>query len=222
MSEPGNPMENKNNCTLYLVRHGETEWNKNHTIMGQMDSPLTPEGVGQVQATAETLKHIHFDAIFSSDSPRAQQTAQIIKLDRQLAIQTSKLLRERNFGHYEGGPAADYHEAVKHLLEEKERLTEQEQWKFKFGEDMESDAELADRFIVQLREIAVAYPNKTVLVTTHGGCIRMFLIRTGYVKYGLLPGGAFKNAGYVKALSDGVDFFIKEVEGINDVQTKLP
>jgi len=205
----------KNYCTLYLVRHGETEWNKNHTVMGQMDSPLTSEGIKQVEATAEELKHIHFDAIFSSDSPRTQRTAEIIKLDRQLAIRTSKLLRERNFGHYEGKPSADYHEAVKHLLAEKEQLTEQERWKFRFGDDMESDEELADRFIVQLREIAAAYPGKTVLVVTHGGCIRMFLIKSGYVKYGQLPGGAFRNAGYVKTLSDGVDFMIKKVDGIN-------
>jgi broad specificity phosphatase PhoE len=81
---------------------------------------------------------------------------------------------------------------------------------------MESDEELADRFIVQLREIAASYQNKTVLVTTHGGCIRMFLTRTGYAKYGKLPGGTFRNAGYVQALSDGVDFFIKEVTGIRD------
>jgi len=207
--------ENKKDyCTLYLVRHGETEWNKNHVVMGHMDSSLTPEGVRQVKATSEKLRHIKFDAIFSSDSPRAQRTAEIIKLDQELAIQTSKLLRERKYGHFEGKSSAEFHEAVKHLIEEKEKLTEQEQWKFSFGKDMESDGELADRFIIQLREIAASYPNKTVLVATHGGCIRMFLMRTDYVKYGELQGGTFQNAGYVRVLSDGVNFFIKEVNGI--------
>jgi len=94
--------------------------------MGQMDSALTVDGVIQAQATAEKLKHIHFDAIFSSDSPRAVRTAEIVKLDRQLVVQTSKLLRERNFGHFEGKPSVEFHEAVKHLLEEKERLNERE------------------------------------------------------------------------------------------------
>jgi broad specificity phosphatase PhoE len=211
----------KDYCTFYLVRHGETEWNKNGTVMGQMDSPLTAEGMLQVKATAEKLKHVHFDAIFSSDSPRTQRTAEILRLDRQLAIKTSKLLRERRYGHFEGKSSAEYYEAIKHLLEEKEKLTEQEQWKFRFGEDMESDEELADRFIIQLREIAAAYKNKTVLVATHGGCIRMFLIRTGYAKYGKLPGGAFQNAGYVKVLSDGTDFFIREVKGITKPSWKL-
>ena len=210
-------MDHENNrdyCTLYIVRHGETEWNKNRTVMGQMDSPLTPEGVRQVEATADQLKDIHFDAIFSSDSPRAQRTAEIIRLDRDLAIQTSKLLRERKYGRFEGKPAEKFHNAVKHLLEKKEALTEEEQWKFNISDDMESDEELANRFIIQLREIAASHINKTVLVTTHGGCIRMFLVRTGYAGYKKLQGGTFQNAGYVKASSDGIDFFIEEVKGI--------
>lgn len=206
--------KNDNYCTLYIVRHGETEWNKSGVVMGQKDSPLTAEGVEQAQATAEQLKDIHFDSIFSSDSLRAHRTAEIIKLERQLAIETSKLLRERSYGHFEGKSVAGYREAVKHLLEKAKRLPEKEQWKFKFGEDIESDEEVVSRFITQIREIAVSYPNKTVLIITHGGCIRTFLMHTGYFKYGELPAGSFQNAGYVKVLSDGVDFFIKEVKGI--------
>jgi broad specificity phosphatase PhoE len=206
--------ENKNYCTLYLIRHGETEWNKNHIVMGQKDSPLTIEGIEQAQATANQFKDIHFDSIFSSDSLRAQKTAEIIKLERQLAIETSKLLRERSYGHFEGKPVQEYKEAIKHLLEKAKQLPEKEQWKFKFGEDIESDEELVSRFIIQLREIAVAYPNKNVLVATHGGCIRMFLIHMGHFKYGELPAGSFQNGGYVKVLSDGVDFFIKDIKGI--------
>lgn len=206
----------KGYCTLYIVRHGETEWNKAHIIQGHKDSPLTPEGTRQVHATAQILKDVHFDAIFSSDSSRAKETAKIIRLNRELAIKTSQLLRERKFGPFEGKPSAEFHEAAERLLEEKERLTEQKQWEFSFGKDMESDKELANRFIVQLREIAASYPDKTVLVVTHGGCIRMFLTKTGYVKYGELQGGAFQNAGYIKVLSDGLDFFIKEVRGVKD------
>jgi probable phosphoglycerate mutase len=181
-----------------------------------MDSPLTPEGVRQVKATAEELKHVRFDAIFSSDSPRAQKTAEIIKLDRKLAIQTSKLLRERRYGHFEGGSSAKFYEATRQLVEEREKLTERDRWKFRFSEDMESDEDLVNRFIVQLREIAVAYPGKTVLVTTHGGCLRTFLMRTDPARYGYLKGGSFQHAGYVKVLSDGIDFFIKEVKGVKN------
>ena len=207
-------MEKENYCILYVVRHGETEWNINGIVMGQKDSPLTQKGIEQAHATAQELKDIQFDAIFSSDSPRTLRTAEIIKLERELVINTSKLLRERSYGHFEGTPAKEYREAVKHLLQKAQQLPEEEQWKYKFGEDVESDEELVSRFITKVREIAVAYPNKTVLVATHGGCIRTFLIRTGMFKHGTLPRGSFEYGGYIKVLSDGVDFFVKDIQGV--------
>lgn len=206
---------NKNDyCTLYLIRHGEAEWNRDHIMMGNTgDSPLTKDGVRQVKDTAEGLSDVHFDAIFSSDSIRTQQTAEIMRLERELAIQTTKLLRERSFGKYEGKPAADYWKAIQHQLKEVEELSEKEMWDYTYGGDLESDAALAARFITYLREIAESHPGKTVLVTTHGAMIRIFLMRVGWAKYGELPGGSFRNAGHVRLKSDGVDFFVEEVIG---------
>ena len=84
--------ENKENyCTLYLVRHGETEWNVKKINQGQSESALTEVGIEQAKETGEKLKHIKFDAIFSSDLSRTQRTAEIIKLDRELVIKTSEL-----------------------------------------------------------------------------------------------------------------------------------
>ncbi|OGY41979.1 MAG: hypothetical protein A2Y67_01125 [Candidatus Buchananbacteria bacterium RBG_13_39_9] len=201
----------ENFCTLYLVRHGETEWNQKEMLQGQADSPLTENGKNQVEQTAQELKDINFDAIFSSDLHRAQRSAEIIKMERQLAIQTSKLLRERNFGHYEGILRSEYKKLRDGLLKS---LSEKEKKVFKIDYDVESDEEVVSRFITQLREIAVAYPNQTVLIVTHGGCIRTFLMHVGFVKDGELPPGSFSNAGYVKVFADGVDFIIKEVKGI--------
>ncbi|MBI2630817.1 histidine phosphatase family protein [Candidatus Nomurabacteria bacterium] len=93
-------------------------------------------------------------------------------------------------------------------------MPDEESWDFKLHEDVETDEVMVTRLIIHLREIAMAYPNKTVLVVSHGGPLRMFLAKTGYAMKRELPGGSFKNAGYVKVLSDGVNFFIKEVEGI--------
>lgn len=210
-------MENQkeNYCTIYLVRHGETEWNVKHIIQGQSNSNLTENGKSQAQETAKEFENIKFDAIFSSDSFRAQNTAEIIKLDRELLIQTSELLRERNFGSFEGRPAKDFEDAFKEKLEKRLKLTEGENWVYKVSEDVESDEEVVSRFITKIREISVAYPNKTVLVVSHGGPIRMFLAKTGYLSKKDLPGGSFKNAGYVKVLSDGIDFFIEEVKGVD-------
>ena len=206
--------ENKNLCMLYLVRHGETEWNKTGIVMGQSDSLLTETGLGQAETTAQELKGVNFDAIFSSDLHRAHKTAEIIKLERELVIQTSKALRERTYGSWEGKLGEDYRKNFQHLFDKVKELSEEEQKKFRFADDIENDEQVIGRFITQLREIAVAYSNKTVLVVTHGGCIRTFLMHIGYVKYGELPVGSFSNAGYAKILSDGIDFFVKEVMGI--------
>jgi broad specificity phosphatase PhoE len=56
--------KNKNLCTLYLVRHGETESNKSDIINGHLDAPLTAVGLAQVKITARELKDVSFDAIF--------------------------------------------------------------------------------------------------------------------------------------------------------------
>jgi len=206
--------ENKNLCTLYLVRHGETEWNVKGITQGQTNSSLTENGIQQAKDTANELKDINFDAIFSSDLTRTQNTAEIIKLDREIVIQTSKLLRERSFGSFEGSHGDKFRETLKEKILEREKLSEEEGWSFRLTDDVETDEELVNRFILQLREITVAYPNKTVLVVSHGGPIRMFLAKIRYKTKKELSGGTFKNGGYVKVLSDGVNFFVKDVKGI--------
>ena len=81
-------MDKKENnlCTLYLVRHGETEWNVKGITQGQTNSSLTENGKQQALNTANDLKNINFDAIFSSDLTRTQDTAEIIKLDRDIMV----------------------------------------------------------------------------------------------------------------------------------------
>lgn len=54
-------------CTLFIARHGQTEWNLKRMIQGHRDIPLTPEGEKQAFELAKELKRIKFSAIFSSD-----------------------------------------------------------------------------------------------------------------------------------------------------------
>jgi broad specificity phosphatase PhoE len=207
--------ENKENyCTLYLVRHGETEWNVQKINQGQSESYLTEKGIEQAKETAEILKDINFDAIFSSDLDRTYRTAEIIKLDRELIIQTSKLLRERSYGSFEGKHADVLKNTLKDKLKERESLSENEYDSFRLAPDIETNEEIVIRFMIKLREIVVAYPNKNVLVVSHAGPIRNFLIKVGYAERKVLIGGSFKQGGYVKVLSDGIDFFVKEVWGL--------
>ena len=200
-------------CTIYIVRHAETEWNAIGRIQGQMESSLTEKGLGQARQTAEKLRDITFDAVFSSDLLRTKRTAEIVKLDRELEVVTKEVLRERTYGRGDGKMIEEWRKETRHLLEQYQKLSEKKKWRFKFDEGYESDEELISRFITFLRETAIAYPNKTILIVTHGGVIMTFLAHIGFAKLSELKAAGFKNAGYLKIQSDGVDFFLKEIEG---------
>lgn len=207
-----NNEEVKNYCTLYIVRHGETDWNVKHIVQGHYnDTPLNTTGEKQAKALSSELKHVHFDKVFSSDLQRASKTAEIIVLEKKLAVETTRLLRERQFGRFEGQPG----ENLKIIDELYDVLKEEEQkFSYKPFPDIESDEELMQRFITFTREVCAAYIGKTVLIVTHGAVMRTFLVHLGFLTYKEPPRGVIANTAYIKLLSDGVDFFIKETKGI--------
>ena len=92
----------KNYCTIYLVRHGETEWNEKKLIQGYSDIPLNKKGELQAKQLGQEFNNIYFDAVFSSDLLRAKNSAEIIILEKKLTVATTKVLRERFFGRFEG------------------------------------------------------------------------------------------------------------------------
>src|SRR3989338_844655 len=111
--------------TFYIVRHGQTEHNINNIMQGfTVDSPLTKKGQEQAEKIGKELSHIHFDEVFSSDLTRAKRTAEIITLERKLAIKTTEALREQCYGKYEGQPYDVIQSELKELLEEYERLND--------------------------------------------------------------------------------------------------
>jgi len=204
----------KRNCIFYIVRHGETEWNIKKIIQGQGDSPLTLEGKNQARRLAEKFKNIKFDAIFSSDLLRARKTAEIVALEHNLIVKTKRLFRERQFGKFQGKKVTEFRKELKEFLEKREKMCKKERFCTKLHDDIESDEEMMSRFIRILKEIAVAYPGKKVLVVTHGGIMRVFLVHLGFAGYQELPRGAINNMGYIKFESDGIEFSVKEVVGV--------
>lgn len=196
-------------CTLYLIRHGETEWNVKKLIQGQKDIPLNEKGRKQAEKLAEKLIKIKFDAVFSSDLIRAKKTAEIIFLEKKLAVQTTKALRERYFGKFQGQSFGE--EKNKNLLELINKLKSETQFA---KNEIEDDESIIGRLFTFLREIAVAYQGKTVLVVTHGGPIRTLLIHLGWGTYENLSEGHINNLAYVILESDGIDFFVKKTTGI--------
>lgn len=199
---------NNLNTTFYIVRHGQTEWNHKRLIQGQKDSPLTELGISQAKDLAEKLKHIQFDEIFSSDLLRAQKTAEIINAERNLRIKTTELLREKHYGKYEGTRLDEFLK----IFGEWESLSKKEQLWHPFHKELEDDDQTSSRFITFLREIALGFPGKTILIVSHGIIMRSFLVHLGHIKPEEIA--FIDNSGYIKVESDGIDFFIKEVTGL--------
>ena len=87
---------------IFVVRHGQTEWNVLKKMQGSADIELNEKGLSQAQDTAEMLSNETFDVIFSSPLKRAKQTAKIINNSKGLNIIFDDRLRERNYGEFEG------------------------------------------------------------------------------------------------------------------------
>ena len=87
---------------IYLVRHGETDWNQAGLLQGQTDIALNVQGLEQAHDAAERLKKVPFEIAFCSPLIRAKRTAEIIIGDRKITLTTDERLRELNFGPWEG------------------------------------------------------------------------------------------------------------------------
>ena len=87
---------------IYLVRHGETDWNQAGLLQGQTDIALNAQGLEQAREAAERLKEVPFEIAFCSPLIRAKCTAETIIGDRKITLTTDERLRELNFGPWEG------------------------------------------------------------------------------------------------------------------------
>jgi 2,3-bisphosphoglycerate-dependent phosphoglycerate mutase len=90
--------------TVYLIRHGQTAWNRERRFQGQLDEPLDETGLQQAEAVAQWIadQNIKFDAMYSSDSLRAAQTAQTIADAIGMTLVKSTQLREIHCGEWQG------------------------------------------------------------------------------------------------------------------------
>jgi broad specificity phosphatase PhoE len=198
-------------CQIYLVRHGETDWNEKGLLQGQSDIPLNKEGEKQaIEVAKKHFKKIEFAAIFSSDLVRAKKTAELIALEKKMAVETSVLLRERDFGPFEGKHWQEVEKKLRMSIKEFRILSDEVAKKL----GIESDEKMMERFLRFLREVAVAYRGKNVLIVTHGSVMRVFLTKLGYLSKEESRQVFIKNLAFIKVLSDGVDFFVKEVFGV--------
>jgi probable phosphoglycerate mutase len=152
--------------TLVLVRHGETEWNRQGRIQGHTDSNLTSIGIDQAEAIAVRLAAEAFDRLVSSDLGRAHHTARLIAKHVALEVYTDAHFRERGFGIAEGKTYAEIDREFPGMFS---RIRDAAPEFAAPGR--ESLRQFHERVSSILNKYAVMHAGKSVLVVTHGGVL---------------------------------------------------
>jgi probable phosphoglycerate mutase len=151
---------------LCLVRHGETAWNAEHRVQGQLDVPLNAIGRLQAQAAAKVLSREKFDVIYSSDLSRARQTAAPTANALSLEVLQDRDLRERHYGIFE---RLTYAEVKEKFPEDYARFHAREpDYNFRTGESLKN---FSARSVAAIAKIADANKGRNILVFTHGGVL---------------------------------------------------
>jgi broad specificity phosphatase PhoE len=161
---------------IWLVRHGQTDWNLEGRLQGQLDVPLNETGLEQARALAEKLKGTKFSAIYASDLMRARQTAGIISVSVGLPVIFDPRLREIHQGEGHGMLFSDVINQFENTLEN--RTHDPVNSRLPGGESV---SELAARFRSCMDDVAAIKYEHPVLVVAHGLAIATILCQArGY------------------------------------------
>ena len=153
---------------LCLVRHGETAWNAEGRVQGQLDIPLSEVGLGQALAVAAVLGDECFSALYSSDLIRVRQTAQPTADRLGLDLSLDPNLRERHYGVFQN---MTYAEAKERLPEDYARFRAKDSdFAFTNGESL---TRFNDRALACVDRLVEKHAGENVLVFTHGGVLEM-------------------------------------------------
>ena len=161
---------------IIAVRHGETAWNVDARIQGQLDVGLNDTGRWQARRVGEALAAEEITAVYSSDLGRAHQTAQSISEVTGVPVIPDEGLRERSFGIFEGKTFDEIHATwPDHAHNWRKRIPE---WQPPDGG--ESLLELRERVTRTMRELAARHPGQQIVVVAHGGVLdTLYRIATG-------------------------------------------
>jgi uncharacterized phosphatase len=179
--------------SLYLVRHGETDWNAQRRIQGSTDIPLNEMGWRQAETTGKLLARRQWDGVYASPLSRAFDTATVIA--RETGMPTPQVVDgivERNYGEAEG--------------------LNWEQIEAQFpGETpvpgRETHAEVAARAIPALIALARANPSTALIVVSHGGVIRSVLNAVApNDSHGMITNGSVHSFEYVDGALELIEF----------------
>ena len=208
--------------TIYMIRHGESKANEKDVFIGHTDLELTDLGAKQAEITAEYLKSITPDVIYSSDLKRAWCTAQATAKHYGMEVLPEQGIREIYAGQWEYVPFAqlmvDYPESFGNI------------WCKDIAnarcDGGESVAEVYDRVVKTVRTIALRHPGQTVFLFSHATPIRTMAVHAmgkPAAEVGALPWPS--NASVTKIAFDGEKFELVEYSTdhfMGALTTRLP
>ncbi len=159
---------------LYLVRHGETEWNRDGRAQGRADIPLNDAGIAQSRALADHFGSLRVTAVMSSSSRRAALTAEAIASSHGLSVTAEDDLRELDFGGLDGAPLREMRELFPDFFEHWTRDPATAQFP-DGGETLEA---LQDRAWAIVETIARSHgPQDNVIVVSHAFALYSVMCR---------------------------------------------
>jgi probable phosphoglycerate mutase len=153
-------------ANILLIRHGETDWNREKRLQGYLDIGLNSIGVEQANLLAKVLATESIDVAYASDLSRAYDTALTIANHHEIEVQQDALLRERCYGEIQGKTYAEIEQS--HPENYQAWVTRNANFQPKDGESLQ---QFYDRVITGVKQIAKRHMGQTILIVAHGGVL---------------------------------------------------
>jgi broad specificity phosphatase PhoE len=156
---------------IVLLRHAETEWNREGRFQGGQDIALSAAGREQAESAARLLAATPLDAVWSSPLARARDTAAIIAAPHRLAVQESEAFREMGFGEWEGLTRDEVRERFPEAHRAWVETPQEATWA-----GAETLSEVQARTVAGLKALRAAHPGQTICLVTHGITGRILIL----------------------------------------------
>ena len=151
---------------IFLLRHGQTAWNAEQRMQGQLDVPLDATGLWQAERVASALQGEPLAAIYCSDLQRTHQTAAPLAAAQGLALLSEPGLRERHFGEFQGHSYAEIEQ--RWPLQVQRWRQRDPDWGPLGGETLSA---FYDRSVQTVLRVVAAHAGRNIALVAHGGVL---------------------------------------------------
>ena len=148
--------------TIYLIRHGQTDWNKQQIFRGRKDVPLNEHGRKEAEALSAHLKNVKFTACYAGPLSRSFETAEIVARSHNLPVHVDEGMTDISYGVWEGLPVEEVEQRFSSLYDT--WLSQPHRVRFPSGESL---LIVKRRALYSLEGIRTKHPGETVFVVSH-------------------------------------------------------